>query len=118
MNPSAPHGLPENLPVVITVLGDIQTMVMGSIVELSGPIMFVKAEHALPTGLPVKVEAEDILWLAEVLRCRQTEGAYSVALDVSQALHGLADLARLAERLLDKPGRVRPQPAAPQLRYV
>ena len=102
------HAVPKNLPVVITVLGGMETMVTGSIVEISGPNMFLKAAHELPAGRSVKVKAEDTLWLAEVLRCEQAEGGYAVSLDIAHALNGLGDLARLAERLLDKPGRESP----------
>ena len=112
------HEVPKNLPVLITVLGSRDAMVAGSIVEISGSNMILKAVQELPAGQPVKVEAQDTLWLAEVLHCEGVEGEYAVALNIAHALHGLGDLARLAERLLDKPGRVQPLQLTPELRYV
>lgn len=118
METSAANGLPRNLPVLVSVLGGSETIVTGYIVGLSGTNMCLKTARALPAGRPVKVKAEDTLWLAEVRHCEQAEGEYIVALDVAHALYGLGDLARLAERLLDKPGLVQSRTPAPELRYV
>ncbi len=118
MKTSALQEFPKNLSVAITVLGSKETMIAGSIVEISGSNMFLKAVDEVPAGRPVKVEAEDTLWLAEVLHCERVGGDYDVALDIAHALHGLGDLARLAERLLDKPGRVSPRQLTPELQYL
>ena len=108
MNTSALDALPKNLSVAITVLGGRETLVTGFIVEIAGTNMFLKSVDELPAGRSVKVEAEDTLWLAEVLRCERVDGEYAVTLSIAHALHGLGDLARLAEQLLDKPTRVQP----------
>lgn len=105
MPASALHAAPKNLPVVVTVLGNREIVVTGSVVEISGPNMFLKAAQELPQGRSVKVKAEDTMWLAEVIQCTPAEGEYAVSLDIAHTLNGLGDLARLAERLLDRPAR-------------
>ena len=91
-------GFVENLPVLITGLGGVETVVNGTALGMSSNTMSLRASSPIEPGRPLKIEAEDTLWLGEVLQCQEEDGEYRVTVGLAHALYGLSDLARLAER--------------------
>ena len=88
--------------VTLTILAEAGVRVFAAkAVELSGRGMRVRAPLEVPLGSAVKAETEDALYLGEVCHCAWDGDAYSIGLDLDQALTGLLELARFNEKLLE-----------------
>ncbi|MGI8989462.1 MAG: hypothetical protein ACR2I2_07740 [Bryobacteraceae bacterium] len=103
MNAPSSAGFANDLPVIITRLGAVETAVDGVIIEISGKTMTLRATHELPRGGLVRIEAADTLWLGGISECVPYERSYKVRVTLAHALYGLAELARLAERFAGSP---------------
>ncbi len=115
MNAPSPS-IVDNLPVVITGLGGVETVINGFALGMSATTMSLRASNSLEPGRPLKIEAEDTLWLGEVLQCHEAEGEYRLTVALAHALYGLSDLARLAERFGGRgtPGQVNAETMKPR----
>jgi hypothetical protein len=56
----------------------------------------------MEVGTAVKAECNDTLLLGEVCHCQPANGQYAVGLKLEHSLLDTAELARLAERLLEE----------------
>jgi len=79
--------LPTDCAVVITVLGtDPPWTIRGTVVDLSGRGLGLKASAPIALRSAVKVEFEDLLLLAEVCRCQAVGEEFSLGLRVQECL--------------------------------
>jgi len=88
-------------PVTVTVLGDGGGERRGEVTTLTGAALWLLLDEALPQGAPVKVQCDDALLLGEVFQCQAAAGRHAVGLILEHSLLHTAELARLAERLLE-----------------
>lgn len=100
-----------NQPVWITALGEVETRLPGTAVNLSGSGMRLTVGQRLARDTPVKVETPDAIYLAEVCYCMPHNGAFVIGLAVDQVLTGLPDLARLRRLLTEDGARAAPAEA-------
>jgi hypothetical protein len=77
-------------------------VVAAKAVDLSGRGMRVRAPFAVAIGSTVKAETRDALFLGEVCHCEWDGDAYTIGLDLDQALTGLLELARFKESLREE----------------
>ena len=54
----------------------------------------------LEIGLPIKIEAQDVLLFGTIVRCEQVDGAYIVGIALSRCLEMLTELQKLNASLL------------------
>lgn len=86
---------------MLTVLGPVARPVMqAQVLDASGAGLRLRVPSMIPSGSPVKVDAEDMLLLGEVTRCEPEQGAYIVGLHLSHSLEALAELQKLNQALL------------------
>ncbi len=87
-------------PVSLTVLGGTTKAVMeGCITDISPSGLRLRVPEPLALGAPIKVDAQDVLLLAEVVRCEPDRGAYNVGLQVHKSV-AASELIRLNNALL------------------
>jgi|SRR5580698_417150 hypothetical protein len=93
-------------PVSLTVLGGIANPVMEAcIMDISAGGLRLRVPERLPVGTPVKVDTQDILMLAEVVRCESDGGAYTVGMEVHGSV-AASDLMKLNDALLQEDFRI------------
>ena len=91
-----------NQPVSLTVLGGVAKPLMeGCITDISPSGLRIRIPEPLPVGTPIKVEAQDVLLLAEVVRCDPDHGAYNAGLQVHKSVVA-SELTRLNNALLQE----------------
>lgn len=79
--------LPADCPAVITVLGiDPPWTIRGTVADLSGRGLGLKASSPIALHSPVKVESDDLLLLGEVCRCQAVGDDFSLGLQVQEWL--------------------------------
>ena len=105
-------------PVTLTILAEPGVRVVAATaVDLSGRGMRVRAPIAVAIGSAVKAETRDALFLGEVCHCAWDGDAYSIGLDLDQALAGLLELARCNQTLLDDCAGVSQHTREAEIRY-
>lgn len=105
-------------PVTLTILAEPGVrIVAATAVELSGRGMRVRAPIAVEIGSAVKAETRDALFLGEVCHCKWDGDAYTIGLDLDQALTGLLELARCNEMLTDESTCRRQRTREADIRY-
>jgi hypothetical protein len=73
-------------------------------IEMSEGGMRLLLTRAIPVGAPVKIEAEDSLFLGEVCYCESQATGFLIGLKLLQVLSNLSELARLNRRIMgDEP---------------
>lgn len=93
--------LAANTAVTITVLGILgEPKAVGTVLDMSGSGLRLRLPLPIPCGAPVKVEADDMLMLGEVVRCEPLGQSYSIGLSLSHSLAALSELERLNRALL------------------
>lgn len=93
--------LATDTPVTITVLGILgEPKAVGTVLDMSGSGLRLKLPLPIPCGVPVKLEADDMLMLGEVVRCEPQGQSYSIGLSLSHSLAALSELERLNRALL------------------
>lgn len=92
--------IPVEGDVKVTLLGNVEASFPGRAMNLSGKGMRLEIGRPLAPGSPVKVEAGDTLMLGEVMYCQAQAQGFAIGVALEQALYDVADLARLAARLL------------------
>lgn len=86
--------------VEITLLGDRPRSLPGKLVNLSGRGLGLRVRDALPLGGAVKIEADDNLYVGEVVYCRPASPGFEVGIALEQALYNLTQLRALNDQLL------------------
>jgi len=86
----------------MTALGEPGAELPAEVVSLTGAALQVLVDTPMEVGTPVKAECNDTLMLGEVCHCQPLNGQYAVGLKLEHSLLHTAELARLAERLLDE----------------
>jgi hypothetical protein len=84
----------------LTTLGESQQLQTCSVLAVDGRMMQVKAPKPVGVGSAVKVEADDTLSLGEVSYCRPERDGYMVWVELTEALHNVQELSRLARALI------------------
>ena len=87
--------------VRVTALGKNRQQIQGKAVDLSGRGIRITVPARVPPGAAVKIELDDALLLGEICYCRPCDRGFMIGVEIDQALHGLADLARLNQTLLN-----------------
>jgi hypothetical protein len=95
-----------NQEIKLTLLGDVETVFPGKIVNVSGKGMCLLSSQAIAPGAALKIELVDTLVLAEVIYCRPQGAGYQTGIALDQALYHTRDLAALAQRLLGSDSRI------------
>jgi hypothetical protein len=86
--------------ITLTLLGEVETVLPGKVVKVSGTGMCLLSSQALVPGAALKIEMADTLVLGEVIYCRPQGAGYQMGIALDQALYHTRDLATLAQRLL------------------
>lgn len=95
------YRLPTNEPVVVTELGTFRGSPMGGMMrDMSGTGMLLKLPRAIACNTPIRVEASDLLLLADVARCLPEGDGYLVGIIIRHSLQNLQDLRNLNRALL------------------
>jgi hypothetical protein len=90
----------SNQEITVTLLGDVEAVFPGTIVNVSGKGMCLLSSQALVPGGALKIELADTLVLGEVIYCRPQGAGYQSGIALEQALYHMRELAALAQRLL------------------
>ena len=97
--------------VWITVYGEPDVRLPAVIRNVSARGIGLALESPVAVGSALKFEIEDSMVLGEVIYCRRDERNYYVGVELEQALHGLAGLARALRDFSDSPsGREKADP--------
>lgn len=85
---------------VLTNLNNSEVLAECPVLQQNGSTMRLKLSRQLGIGSAVKLETGDSLLLGEVSYCQTDGESYVVWVELSQALHNVTDLSRLARALL------------------
>jgi hypothetical protein len=92
-----------NQEVTVTVLGNPDSEPFKAMaVDISGPGMRIRSPRPVPYQAAVKVEAGNMLWLAEAIRVQPSEGGHMIALKLGHSVDLSGDLRRLNQALRDE----------------
>lgn len=99
----------------LTLLCGTEEKCTAEMVNISGRGMRLISGCAIPLGVPIRVDAEDCMWLGEVCYCEPAGSGYAVGLRLDQCLSHVSSLERLTRSLLgaDGAGRERRGERAP-----
>jgi PilZ domain len=90
-----------NTPVTVTMLNlPGEQSARGYVVDMSGSGLRLRLPAPIPGGTLVKVRANDVLMLGEVVHSAPLGAAYSIGVQLSHSLAALGDLERLNRTLL------------------
>ena len=92
--------------IAVTLLGDVETVFPGKIVNVSAKGLGLWTNRELTPGAALKIELADTMLLGEVIYCRPDGDGYSAGIALEQALYHTRNLAVLAERLLGSSTRL------------
>lgn len=98
------------LVVHVTILGQKPTSFESSVVNVEKRRIRLHCRTAIPLLTLLKIEANDRLWMGEVVECRADKDCWVAGIEVKHALRDLAALAKLAERFGEQPSAVSDQP--------
>lgn len=70
------------------------------VIGQNGPFMQLKVPKQVDIGKPIKIEAEDTLSLGDVCACQSEGDVFVVSVELTESLHHVAALSRLAQALL------------------
>lgn len=90
---------PANYPVRITVLGNPDRVVEGTLLEVSGRGVRVKLREKLPLSSPVRIDLDDNLLLGDVCYCRRVEQGYAAGVALAHSLGSVHQLASLMKSI-------------------
>ncbi|MCS7027073.1 MAG: PilZ domain-containing protein [Bryobacteraceae bacterium] len=94
-------------PAKITLLQGEQLSHSAQMQNICGRGARLLVRSPLPVGLPVRIDAEDLLLLGDVCYCQQEETQlFSVGVAVAHSISNLRELAALARALRDEPVEV------------
>ena len=94
--------VPTEQPVIITVLGDVETRLEAHIKNATGRGLGLMSSEPIPTGAAVKIEFGDSIFLGEAMYCTPLEGGYFLGIELTEVLSGLAALSRMAEEFTEQ----------------
>jgi hypothetical protein len=77
--------LEANTPVTVKVLKILgEPAVPCNVIDMSGSGLRVTSPNPIPCGAEVKVESNEAAIYAEVCRCEEQDGTYSIGLIISE----------------------------------
>jgi hypothetical protein len=90
------------MPVKIVLLAEGNQEIPAFLANVSGKGMQLTTTIQLPLSAPVRVDANDQMFLGEVCYCKPAEKGFLVGLILEQVLNGMGTLHALAQRLLQE----------------
>jgi hypothetical protein len=91
---------PTRCPIRITLLGDKNRFINGTLLDISGDGVRISATEALPVDHPVRVDLDGGLLLGDVCYCRRDEHqGFIVGLSLAHSLDSVHHLAALMRSL-------------------
>lgn len=93
-----------NQPGMVTVLGGPigkrSPVLDACLLDMAGSGLRLRAPEALACGTPVRIDANEISVLGNVLRCVAEDGAYTVGIELTKGLGPLNDMEKLNQALM------------------
>ena len=89
--------VPAEKPIILTIPGDPEIRLVADVKNASPRGIGIVTSASLAGGAAVKIEIGDSIFLGEVIYCRPMDQGFFAAIELTQALAGLAALSRPAQ---------------------
>jgi hypothetical protein len=82
--------IPADQRIELTILGEPERRLQGRVTDASTCGLGIATEAAAQPGAAVKIEAEDSIYLGEVVYCRPAKTGFFMGIELSQVMHDMA----------------------------
>lgn len=87
--------IPRDKPVVLTILVEPERSLSARVRDTSPRGLGIESAESVPPGTPLQIEAEDDLYLGEVVHCRAMPHGWFLGVRFTEVLTGLGALANM-----------------------
>lgn len=89
-----------NQPVRLSVLSGLPQTLTAVIVHLNGRDAKLQASQYIPTGSAIRIDLDDSMLLGEITGCISEQEQFGIAVNITEAIPSMSDLARLVSALM------------------
>jgi hypothetical protein len=90
-------------PATLHCLSGSHAACAGILMNISGKGARMVVDRPFPINMPVRIDAGDMLLLAEICYCRPESGGFSLGLALSHSLLEMTALGNIMRQLVDTP---------------